>query len=178
MSRKSTVGEQELLGIVEGLEAFEGILRGQDVNVHTDRLNLLYSKYPSQRMIRWRLMLEEFHPTVVRVAGKENDAADALSRLEMDDNEYNTHQWEHSNLPLTYQDELEERIQMLSPLASEKELQPSTKFPLATDLIKFYQLKDKPLQQKVKSDQSFMSKTVEEEAVSYTHLTLPTNREV
>ena len=30
-----TVGERELLGIIEGLKAFEGILLGQDVTVHT-----------------------------------------------------------------------------------------------------------------------------------------------
>ena len=74
-----TVGERELLGIVEGMKAFEGILRGQDITVHTDHLNLLYSDMPSQRMVRWRLLMEEFHPTVVHVAGKDDDTADALS---------------------------------------------------------------------------------------------------
>ena len=47
-----TVGEKELLGIVEGFKAFEGILRGTHVTVHTDHLNLLYTKLPSQQMIR------------------------------------------------------------------------------------------------------------------------------
>ena len=74
-----TVGEKELLGIVEGFKAFEGILRGTHVTVHTDHLNLLYTKLPSQRMIRWRLLLEEFHPQFKHVAGIDNDAADALS---------------------------------------------------------------------------------------------------
>ena len=37
-----TVGERELLWIVEGLKAFEGIIRGQDVTIHMDHLNLLY----------------------------------------------------------------------------------------------------------------------------------------
>ena len=78
-----TVGERELLGIVEGMKAFEGILRGQEVVVHTDHLNLLYSDMPSQRMICWRLLMEEFHQTVLHVAGKDNDAADALSRLDL-----------------------------------------------------------------------------------------------
>ena len=73
-----TVGEKELLGIIEGLKAFEGILRGQVITVHTDHLNLLYKKLPSQRMIRWRLLLEEFAPSIVHVKGKDNDAADAL----------------------------------------------------------------------------------------------------
>ena len=47
-----TVGEKELLGIVKGLKAFAGVIRGQDLTVHTDHLNLLYNKLPSQRMTR------------------------------------------------------------------------------------------------------------------------------
>ena len=61
-----TVGDKELLGIVEGLKAFNGVVRGMDVTVHTDHLNLLYQN-----------MLEEFNPTTKHVAGKDNDAADA-----------------------------------------------------------------------------------------------------
>ena len=34
-------------------------------------------------MVRWRLWLEEFAPLFKHVAGIDNDAADALSRLEM-----------------------------------------------------------------------------------------------
>ena len=38
-----TVGEKELLGIVEGLKAFAGVIRGQDLTVYTDHLILLQS---------------------------------------------------------------------------------------------------------------------------------------
>jgi hypothetical protein len=41
-----TVGEKELLGIVEGLKAFDGIVHGMKVTVHTDHLNLLYHAIP------------------------------------------------------------------------------------------------------------------------------------
>ena len=85
-----TVGEKELLGIVEGLKAFAGVIRGQDLTVHTDHLNLLYSKLPSQQMTRWRLLLEEYHPKVVHISGVDNDAADALSRLDLTDKDNNT----------------------------------------------------------------------------------------
>ena len=38
-----TVGENKLLlGIVKGFKAFEGILQGVEVTVHTDHLNLFY----------------------------------------------------------------------------------------------------------------------------------------
>jgi len=42
-----TVGEKELLDIIEGLKAFENILQGQDIIVHTNHLNLLYAKNAS-----------------------------------------------------------------------------------------------------------------------------------
>ena len=48
-----TVGEKELLGIVEIFKAFQGILREVVVTVHTDHLNLLYRNLPYQRMVRW-----------------------------------------------------------------------------------------------------------------------------
>ena len=59
------------------------MIRGQDLTVHTDHLNLLYQSMPSQRMMRWRLMLEEWHPTIEHFAGVDNDGADALSRLDI-----------------------------------------------------------------------------------------------
>ena len=36
------VGEKELLGIIKGFKAFEGIIMGQELTVHTDHSNLLY----------------------------------------------------------------------------------------------------------------------------------------
>ena len=56
-----TVGEKELLGIIEGFKAFEGMIRGQELTVHTNNLNLLYQSMPSRRMVRWRLMFKEWH---------------------------------------------------------------------------------------------------------------------
>ena len=99
---KYTVGEKELLGIVEGFKAFEGILRGAVTTVHTDHLNLLYQSLPSQRMVRWRLMLEEFAPMFKHVAGVDNDAADALSRLDMLIDKRDTINWEPKLKPLRY----------------------------------------------------------------------------
>ena len=74
-----TLGEKELLGIIEGFKTFEGMIRGQELTAHTNHLNLLYQSMMSQRMVRWRLMLEEWHPTIKTVAGVDNDGADALS---------------------------------------------------------------------------------------------------
>ena len=46
-------------------------------------MNLLYKSLPSQRMQRWRILLEEFHPQFKHVAGVDNDATDAIIRLDM-----------------------------------------------------------------------------------------------
>ena len=79
-----TTGEQELLSIVETVKEFRNILFGQKIIIHTDHKNILYGKFPSERVMRWRLLLEEYGPTFVHIAGKDNVIADALSRLEHD----------------------------------------------------------------------------------------------
>jgi hypothetical protein len=82
-----TTSEQELLSIVETLKEFRNILLGQKVIVHTDHLNSLYGKLSNDRITRWILLLEEYGPTYVYIAGKNNIVADALSRLEKKDDE-------------------------------------------------------------------------------------------
>ena len=80
--QKYPTGEQELLSIVETLKEFKNILLGQNIIVHTDHKNLLYEKSSSNRVIRWRLLFEEFAPTFLHIAGAKNVVADALSRLD------------------------------------------------------------------------------------------------
>ena len=100
--RNYTVGEKELLSVFEGLKAFDGVVRGTYIIIHTDHLNLLYKGDPSQRMIRWRVLFEEYHPTFVHVKGKNNDAADALSRLNMLPNKTDEIDWEPPHKRMKY----------------------------------------------------------------------------
>ena len=72
--------------------------------MHTDHLNLLYSKLPIQRMTRWRLLLEEYHPKVVHIKGVDNDAADALSRLDLTDKTADLEVWGEKSKRLEYVD--------------------------------------------------------------------------
>lgn len=88
------VSEKELLGIIEFMKAFQGMILGFELILHTDHLNFLYHKLPNQRMCRWKLMMEEFHPTVLHCAGIENDSADALSRLPMKRKREDEIEWE------------------------------------------------------------------------------------
>ena len=78
-----TVTERELLSIVEVLKEFRNILMGQQIIVHTDHENLTYKTQNSDRVMRWRLYIEEYSPDLQYVPGPNNVVADALSRLEI-----------------------------------------------------------------------------------------------
>ena len=78
-----TVTERELLSIVEVLKEFRNILLGQQIVVHTDHENLTYKQHNSDRVMRWRLYIEEYSPELTFLPGANNVVADALSRLEI-----------------------------------------------------------------------------------------------
>ena len=78
-----TTTERELLAIVETLKEFRNILLGQKIRVYTDHKNLTYKNFNTARVLRWRLVLEEYGPELVYVKGEHNVVADALSRLDM-----------------------------------------------------------------------------------------------
>ena len=128
--RKYPTGEQELLSIVETLKEFKNILLGQNVIIHTDHKNLLYDKSSSDRVLRWRLLVEEYAPTFLHIQGEKNVVADALSRLNADfDTEYNN-QLNSTEIAVTY---------MTKNDVSEYE------YPLSGKLIQKYQHANKLL---------------------------------
>ena len=78
---KYTTGEQELLSIVETLKEFRNILFGYNITVYTDHMNLVHNTVlmSSDRIMRWRLLLEEYGITLKHIKGEKNTVADALS---------------------------------------------------------------------------------------------------
>lgn len=77
---------KELLAIVDSCKHFRPYLFGQKFTIETDHkpLTWLFSlKEPNQRLIRWKLRLEEFNFEIKYKKGKENKVADALSRIEI-----------------------------------------------------------------------------------------------
>ena len=71
----------ELLSIVETVKEFCNILLGQRIHVYTNHLNFTHKQFNTERVMRWRLLIEEFSPEFFYIKGKHNIVADALSRL-------------------------------------------------------------------------------------------------
>ena len=60
------------------------MLWGQRIKIYTDHQNLVRDALgmTSDRVYRWRLILEEYGPKIVYIKGIHNTVADAISRLD------------------------------------------------------------------------------------------------
>ena len=81
--RNYTTSEKELLSIVETLKEFRNILLGYKLEIFTDHKNLTFEKEQSdsQRLQRWRSLINEFDIELKYIKGEANIVADAISRL-------------------------------------------------------------------------------------------------
>ena len=95
---KSTVTKLELLAIVETLKEFNGMLWGQQINVYTDHENLTQDGLglTSNRVTRWRILLEEYAPKIIYIKGIHNTVADAISWLDYDPKLNSTNEYNHA----------------------------------------------------------------------------------
>ena len=68
---------------MECSKQFRNILFGYEIHVYSDHKNLIYkvTLSASQRVMHWRLLLEEFGPHIHQIAGVDNIVADTLSRV-------------------------------------------------------------------------------------------------
>lgn len=85
-----SVIQKELLAIVWATHYFRSYLYGRKFKLYTDHQPLTYifnMRDPSSKLVRWRLLLEEFDYEIIYRKGKQNVVADALSRVKNEDNE-------------------------------------------------------------------------------------------
>jgi hypothetical protein len=80
-----TATEKELLSIAAALKEFRNVLPGQQTTVFADHKNLTCKNFNVERVMRWRLVLKEFGPDLQGMEAEHNAVADALSQLEIDD---------------------------------------------------------------------------------------------
>ena len=86
-----TVTEKELLSIVKTLKEFCTILLGQRLKIYTDHKHLTCKNFNNNRVLRWRLILEEYSPDIDYIWGEKIIAADALYKLKNYRNQEITH---------------------------------------------------------------------------------------
>jgi len=133
-----TTTERELLSIVETLKEYRNILLGQTIKVFTDHKNLVYKHFNTERVMRWRLLLEEFGPQLTYIKGANNIVADALSCLNISEEDFS-------------QDAFN------GELAADDDEFPD-EFPLSYKEIAYQQGKDKALQKKLKNNPELYQK--------------------
>jgi len=73
---------------VKTLKEYRNTLLGQQIEVFTDHKNLVYKHFNAERVMRWWFLLEEFGPKLTHVKGVNNIVADAISRLDIAEEEF------------------------------------------------------------------------------------------
>lgn len=79
--RNYPIPDKEALSIVETLQEFRPILFGAQLTIKTDHKNLTQPNIKSQRLLNWRLLIEEYAPHIQYIPGSANVGADVLSRF-------------------------------------------------------------------------------------------------
>ena len=135
--QRYTTTEQELLSIVETLKEFRNILLGHQITVYTDHRNLTYKNFNTNRVMRWRLAIEEYGPELIYIKGEKNVVADALSRLATKDESNNNLEFISDQFGFDDQD------------------LPANMYPLKFSTIARYQEQDKSLMEKLTHDNKY-----------------------
>ena len=61
--------ERELLSIIETLKEFRTILIGQKLRIYTDHKNLRCNIFNTDRVLNWRIIVEEYGTDIEYIKG-------------------------------------------------------------------------------------------------------------
>ena len=94
------------------------MLWGQRLNVYTDHKNLTRDglDLTSDRVTRWRILLEEYAPEIIYIKGIHNTVADAISRLDYDPKVNSTNEYNHTTHDISTKKRACQRWLMFSKL--------------------------------------------------------------
>ena len=76
--KRYKITENELLSIVEDLNEFITILPGQRPRIYTYHKKLTCKCFNTDRMLRWRIILEEYDMDIEYTQGEKNISVDTL----------------------------------------------------------------------------------------------------
>ena len=68
--QRYTVTKIEILSMVENLKGFRTILLGHKLRIYTDHKNLTCNIFNNNRVLIWRLILEEYSPDIEYINGE------------------------------------------------------------------------------------------------------------
>ena len=167
-----TTTERELLSIVETLKEYRNILLGHEIEVFTDHKNLVYKTFNTERVMRWRLIIEEFGPKLTYIKGESNVVADALSRMRLSEDEFAPEAFAGdanagdfpTEFPLTYK-------QIAYEQGKDKKLQARLKNEKEKHLYvtKTFRHSDKSYELVTRDDKIVIPKSMERKAVEWYH---------
>ena len=118
------------------MKEFRTILLDQRLKIYTDHKNLACRNFNTDRLLRWRLILEEYSPDIEYIKDEKNIATDALSRLPNNGNQESIHEKMYTT-------------ETMSELYDIKEL-PEGTFSLSFNLINHYQWEEPSPTEKLK----------------------------
>ena len=83
VQQKYTTTEKELFSIVASIKELRNIILGYHITVYTDHKNLTYNFLNTERVMHWRLILQDFGPELQYIKGENNIVVNALSCLKL-----------------------------------------------------------------------------------------------
>jgi len=120
-----------VLSAVETLKEHRDMLLGQQIKVFTDHKNPVHKHFNAERVVRWRLLSEEFGPKLTCVKGANNIVTDAVSKQDIAEEEFSAK---------AFANELVNELEELP-----------TRCPLSHKEIDFRQKKNRALQNKLRA---------------------------